>query len=236
MENKKAERSPYTRPLRIVGWGTVVFFLGILLFSIYEPEDLSDRVNHALAWLAMGVIAAVIPGAALIAQKEAMWKARRGFQVQVLDGEIVCEGPDGSKAQIALKEIQKVHEGHGWLLVEGSDPPRRIAFPTAVDNFEKIRQEVAALCEIRRLKVKFSPQILLLFGLFIAAFVFLFLAHAKVVVISAAVILIVIEGFSMHRVRRLLQRRGKQWIVPFTFALFFLCVLLIVYQRFHSWK
>lgn len=83
--------SPNQQLFRIVGYGAIVGLLGILLFSLYEPEGVSDSTRHAIGWVAGAMVLLSIAGACVLAAREGTWKVKSACEWE-LTGEKIIQG------------------------------------------------------------------------------------------------------------------------------------------------
>jgi hypothetical protein len=222
---------PYQRPFRIISWSAIGLLLGISLFSIYEPEGISRSTNIALAYF-IGVIVLGAAGFGLVlSSKEAMWKAKQGFQWELTDDKIAQIDKDGRHGEIALNEVKSLLEYQGWLLVGGGEPPRRIAIPTDLDGFEQIKQELTAHSSLAPLKVKASPLAYAPLMIGLLSSLFLFFSHLPAVVLISSAMLVLVQAWAVKLFRRIWRARPIPKLFISSYVLSLLILAWLIFER-----
>jgi hypothetical protein len=222
---------PYQRPFRIISWSAIGLLLGISLFSIYEPEGISRSRNIALAYL-VGLIVLGAAGYGLaLSSREMIWKAKQGFQWELTDSKIVQIDRDGRRGEIALNEIKSLHEYQGWLFVGGGEPPRRIAIPTDLDGFERIKQELTTRSSLAPLKVKVSPLAYAPFMLGLLSLLCLFFSHLPAVVLISSAMLVLVQGWAIKSFRRIWRARPIPKLFISSYVLSLLILAWLIFER-----
>jgi hypothetical protein len=223
--------NPYQKPFRLVTWGAILVLLGIFVFSLHEPAGLSDPVGHAIGWFAGAITLVAVLAAAVLGAKEGLWKSLRKFRFEVSDGKIIQTREASPPVEIPLDQIEYVRESGNWLLVGGGSPSRQIVIPRRVKNFDLLRRDLAARCLPTPLKLKLRPVSFLPLVVMVAAYVFLFTSHARVVVISAGVAALALQGIGTYSFVRTSRDKTVPTVLVLTFALSVILVAWLVYRQ-----
>ena len=226
--------NPYQRPFRVFGWGAIVLLLSICLFSIYEPQGISDWTNKVVAFGAGAIVVMAIVAALLLSEKVGMWKIKSTSQWELDEVKILRRGNDGRTAEIPLIDIKSLSENRGWLLIWGGEPPRQIAIPSEVNGFDDLKGKLSVHREISALKrhpfwaVKFVP-----FVLGIIAYGFLFLSRNRAAIMASCAVAILLQFLATYSIWHLWRKNSKPMPKPIivSLAVAFLIVAWIVYQQ-----
>ena len=223
--------SPYQRPFRIFGVAAILLLLGIFFTGVYEPFELSDVTRHALAGVAGAIVLAAVVVAIVLPRKESLWKFTQTHPVELSNGKIIQRRPGLESVEIPLDQMASLHEGHGWLIVKGSQPAQQIAIRRGINDFEIIKRELAAHQAIVPLKIKVCPLSLLYVGLTLATWLLLFTSHSRAVVIASGAAALLLQGSVMYSQRRVWRAKSMYMLSVLTYVLMCLAVAWIVYQR-----
>jgi hypothetical protein len=180
----------------------------------------------------MGVVVVGAVGYGLaLSSKEAMWKAKQGFQWELTDDKIVQIDQDGTRAEIALNEVKSLHEYHGWMFVGGGEPPRRIAIPTDLYGFEQIKRELAVRSSAAPQKVTVSPLAYLPLVLGLSSLLFLFVSHVPAVVLVSGATLVLLQTWSVKSLHRIWRARPIPKLVLSSYVLTWLILAWVIFER-----
>lgn len=221
---------------RLLPWATVLLLFGVtaLIFILGFMGRLSVDSNlHRLAWLAGPAMLSAIIYATVLAFREALRRAEREM-VFVLDNSGIVRSRSGyPDVKIAFSEIGCLREELGWLVVESSEPRKKIAIPKNVSGFDVIRAEL-----VKHHAVSSSAQ----FPLKSAALTTIsILSWSAVVwfrdlkgVIPAAVMALTLLAFASHRLWEVLRRGPRRMRFGVSFGLLgavWLTAILLIYLR-----
>jgi hypothetical protein len=222
---------PYQGPFRVISWSAIGLLLGISLFSVYEPEGISRSTNIALAYFIGVILLGAVGFGLVLAYKEAMRKAKQGFQWELTDDKIVQFDKDGTEAEIALDEVKSLYEYHGWLFAGGGEPPGRIAIPADLDGFERIKQDLIARSSLAPLKVKVSPLAYLPLLLGSLSLLFLFFSHLPGVVLISSAMLVLVQAWAVNSLRRIWRARPIPKLFMSSYVLSLLILAWLIFER-----
>jgi Ca2+/Na+ antiporter len=224
--------SPSLRLLKVYGYGVILVLVGVLLFSIYQPDGVSDGTNHLIAWGA-GAIALVSVVAALVAAPElARRKLNSASEWELTDGTLVQRRKGSPTVEIPLTQIESLKMGSGWLMVKGGESSGQVTIPQEVNDFEELKSQLSAYHAITPVKLRFSLLSLFLGVTLIVAYALLLVSHYRRVVLISGVTALILQGYSFLWLLRLSRLRNK--------ALLFSCILSwfliawVVYLRVNS--
>jgi hypothetical protein len=223
--------SPYKRPFRISGGVAILLLLGISFVALYEPAGLNDVTRRKLAWVAGAIVLAAVVLGTVLSTKEGIWKLKRGCQVELSDGKIIQRHAGSPSFEIPLNQIESLHEGHGWLIIRGGEPPRQMAVPSNINGLEELKSELTACRTVVPLKVRLSPLFFLPFVLATLAYSFLFISHKGVIVMLAGGLALLLQGWAIYSLRRLMRSKPGANLFTLTCVLTFLVLAWIVYER-----
>ena len=225
-------QSPYQRPFRNFAVVAMTLLLGILCIAIYEPTELSDESRRALAWMAGGIVVAAVVVGTRLGTKEGLWKLKQGYRVEVTDGRIIQRHPQSPTVEIPINQIDSLHESRGgWLIVRGGEPKRQVAVPSEIVGIENFKRELSANRTVSPLRFKVSPWRFLPSASFILACFFLLVSHNRAIVMAAGGAALLIQGFSIYSLRRLMRSNPKASFLTLTYILTFLILTWIVFER-----
>ena len=183
---------PYHRRFRIFSWSAIAILLAVTLFAIYEPQGVGRFVNVALAALMGAIVLAAIVFGLLLSTKDALWKIKHEFQLELTADRIIQNRTNGETIEIPLSGIKTLREFNGWLFVGGSGSPKGIMVSRDVDGYDEIRRVLTARCVLTSAPksnplAAVAPVIVMgtLFGFVIAS-------HVPAVVVGCGVGLIVL--------------------------------------------
>jgi hypothetical protein len=225
-------QSPYQRPFRIFAGVTIILLLAILCIAIWTPEGLSDEIRKILGWVAGAIVVAAVVIGNRLGFKEGLWKLKEGHQVEVSDGKIIQRRPGVAIVEIPVDQIASLNQSRGgWLIIRGGEPERQVAVPSEIVGFESLKRELSGNRTVSPLRVKFSPWLFLPSVSFILACFFLLTSHNRSVVMAAGGAALLLQGFSIYSLRRLMRSNRKANVVALAYILTFLILAWIAYER-----
>ncbi|HVS75058.1 MAG TPA: hypothetical protein VHE23_06495 [Candidatus Acidoferrales bacterium] len=221
--------SPYKRPFRILAGATIFLLVAMLLIAVYDPPELSDGTRKALGWVSAAIVLASVLGAMWLSTRQGLWKLQRECQVELSDTKISQRRAGSPVVEIPLNQIQSLFEGHGWLVVGGGEPTRKLVIPLDITGIEELKRELTQHGTVLPLKIKLSPLSLLPPVLVFLAIFFLLTSHTRAVVIVAGGAVLLVEGWTMYSVRRFFRSKSKTTLLILTYILTFLALVWLVY-------
>jgi hypothetical protein len=225
-------QSPYQRPFCIFAGVAIILLLVILCTAIWTPAGLSDEIRKILASVAGAIVVAAVVVGNWLGFKEGLWKLNEGYRVEVSDGKIIQRRPGAPVVEIPVDQIASLHQRRGgWLIIRGGEPERQVAVPSEIVGFESLKRELSAHRTVSPLRVKLSPWLFLPSASFIQACFFLLTSHNRAVVMAAGGAALLLDGFSIYSLRRLMQSNQKANFLALTYILSFLILAWIVYER-----
>jgi hypothetical protein len=189
---KPQETRSYQRHFRTYAWSAIAVLLGILLFSIYEPQGVSRPTNIALAFLSGAIVLGAILCAYILSAKQALWDVKHVFQWELTADKIIQKHDDGRTVEISLNDVRTLNEGRGWLFVGGGEPQKTIAIPSDVNGFDQIRRQLMAYCTVTPVNVKRSPIGFLGWGAWISVFVLFVISDSRAVILASGIALLLL--------------------------------------------
>jgi len=113
----------------------------IALALVILPVNVNaDRV---FLWLTVLTVIGAIVGAYVLAIRSGMQHAKRGMVFVLMDKEIIRKRDGWPDDKIAFAEINALYDGPDALVIESTDPVRRIYVPKEVNRLAEIRTELA---------------------------------------------------------------------------------------------
>jgi len=127
---------------RLLAWSPVLL---IIVTSVFALVILPVNVTayKILMWLAVSTTAGAIIGAYVLGVHLGVQRAKRQMVFTLTDKEIIRKREGWSDDRIAFSEIDALYDGPSALVVESTEPQRRISVPKEVNGFEVIRAELA---------------------------------------------------------------------------------------------
>jgi len=125
----------------LVSVGGLLLVFGILFFIGYGPHSVVDRVGP---WLVWALVLIVVCGVAtsFVGLRRSFQRVRHDLTFVLNQSELIRKRPGYPDVRIPLPQIKSLNEQPGCLVVTGGDPPRRIAVPKQVKNFELLQAEL----------------------------------------------------------------------------------------------
>jgi hypothetical protein len=226
---KEADRNRDLR-IRLAAWSTILLLLGATFFGIYGALSSRPRVSTAFTWLAVLIVAGAIVGAYFLALRLGLERVERGLVFVLTEEGLVRKRTGWPDTQIGFAEIKALYQRPGWLLVESSEPRRRIAIPERVEGFDSLRAELVKHSVIvaapQHSPMRFIPVVtsLVCWGLV------LWSRDAGVVMAAGAVALLVL-GWEFFRLFGQLRHSPKRLALSLLIGLSWVAAALLVYLR-----
>lgn len=216
--------------IRLLSWGIVLLLLAItvLLFALGVNGVLG--ASSSLGFLFVFTLLGTVAGACILACREALNYAERQMIFILSDNGIIRKRQGYPDVKIAFSEINTLSEELSWLIINSTEPRRRIAVPTNVKGYDVICAELAkhhALSARAELPLK-STALLVVSVLSWAAV--LWFRDARFVISAGAVALITL-AFASRRLWTLLHRRSKLPLLWTSLGFAWLVALLLIYLR-----
>jgi hypothetical protein len=225
-----ANRS-YEKWFRVAACGVILAMLGVLLFSIYQPESVGDSVNHAVGIFAISSLVAAMVGAEVLGAKLGSWKSLQKLRFEVSEGKIIRTDEASSAVEIQLDQIDYLRDYHGWLVVSGGNPRQNIAIPEEVNGFDELKRELALHCPVPVYKAKFSPLSFLPLIAILACWVAIFTSHIRTVVVAAGFAALAFQMVWTDSLWRGTRATGlPRYVVPL-YIYFLLTLAWLVYKQ-----
>lgn len=185
-------RSPYQRPFRCLAISAISLLLLALLFSIWTPISVTDRIRMILGWVTGALVLVTVMGAYWLGIKDGLWKAVKNYCLEWTDAKLVQRRPGSPVVEIRVDQITEVAQNRsGWLLIDGGEPSRRIVVPAGVLGMEDLRRELSINRKIVALKP--SPTSFLISAIFVVAGYFLLLSHNRMIILAAGSAAVLID-------------------------------------------
>lgn len=147
-----APRSPYERTFRWLAGGTTLLLVASLGFSIWTPAEVTDRTRESLGWTAVALVLFAVFAAYWLAIKQGLWKANRDYSIELVDDKLIQRRPGSPVVEVLASQIASIIQTHGWILITGGEPEKRIAVPPNVMGVEILKRELSAHLEIQTLR------------------------------------------------------------------------------------
>ncbi|MGO9640972.1 MAG: hypothetical protein ACLP1Y_06695 [Candidatus Acidiferrales bacterium] len=220
---------PLKRRFRVFSAVAILLLLGILLFSIYEPIELSDGTRKLLGWAAGAIVLAAVLVSWAMSRKLGVRNMK--YVVELADGKLIQRRAGSAIVEIPLGQIESLHEGHGWLIVKGREQKRNIAIPKEINDFDALKQELTAHGTIVPLKVRISILSLLPIVLGVLLYVLFFTSHERGVVVFSGVAVLLFQGFASFLLLRFRRRMAMPKLAVLSVVISWLLIGWIIFQR-----
>lgn len=122
-------------------WGTPLSPIAIVAVVVFI-SSLHQRGEVAFRWLWPLMIFGTVIGAYVVAFRLGSQRAKRGMIFALSDNELIRRRSGWPDDRIAFSEIDGLYERPSGLVVESTEPLRRISIPREADGFEVIRAEL----------------------------------------------------------------------------------------------
>jgi hypothetical protein len=129
--------------VRLLSWGSVLSLIAItVLVFVFRFLGLLGADSPA-RWLVVLALLGAVLGAYIEAARLGMRRAKRRMLFVLSDKEFIRKRSGWPDDRIAFSEIHALYDGPGGLVVESTEPLRRISVPREVNGFKDIRAELA---------------------------------------------------------------------------------------------
>jgi hypothetical protein len=211
----------------------VIPFSAIALFVHYGDRTPSYLAPTTVAWLSASLVVAAIGAAYFAAYQNGLQKLKRETAFALTDQDLVRKRSGWPDTRIGLSEIKTLYERNGWLVVESSEPRRRIAISDEVEGFATLRAELAKHRSISD-PAKASPQSLLGLVLPLASILcwsLVLMSHDVAVIKLAGASGLILLGWSSYHVGRKLSQYPKTFFVWTFLTITWAAALWFVYLQ-----
>jgi hypothetical protein len=218
------------RWIRLIVWSAVLVLSGITLFAVYGTHSVSRETNTALTWLAVLIVAGVIVGARFLAVRLGLERVERQLIFVLTDKDLVRRRSGWPDVKIAFPEINALYEQHGWLVVESSEPHRKIAIPEGVEGFRSLRAELAThhpiIIQPQRPQSRLIPVVasVLCWGLVL-------LSKDNTLVRIAGIAALILLAWESIRLYRKLRHGPERFLLWTWIGLGWVAAILVLYFR-----
>ena len=218
----------------ICGYGLMGLMLLLLLIALTNWMELDDRWSHAIAWTVASLLVLGLIGVFVLIFRDSMNKFRQKVSFDVVENKVVRRIEGQVPIELPLDQISTVGESSSGLIVRGREPMKGFVIPRAVVGFEQLRQQLSDHSAIVPIKTKNSLFLARVFALIliIALYVLLLTAKTRLVLVTAAVVLLFQSGLIFGMRKTWARPRSPKLVVAFILS--WLVVLWFVYERFSS--
>jgi hypothetical protein len=216
--------------IRLILWGAVLLLVGITLLGLFGTHSFGPGVNTALTVAAVAVVVGAFVSAYFFAAQAAIETAKLNTVFSLSDRDLVRQSVGWPDVRIGLSEVKALFERPGRLVVESSEPRRRIAIPHDVEGFDILRSELIKYGPIvespRRSPIIAAPLVasLLCWALVI-------LSKEPRVVKTAGCLAVVLLVWNSFRIDQLMRRSPKRYLLWAAHAFSWAAALWIIYLR-----
>lgn len=225
-------KSPYQSPFRIFAWIAIILLLVILFFSLWIPQ-FSDETRKEIAWMAAAIVVVLIVIGNRLGIKEGTWKlVKRGYQVEVSDGQLIQRLLGFPTVEIPIDQIASLQQGRGgWLIITGGEPKRQVAVPSEIVGFESLQREISENRTVSPVRLKLSPWTFLPSASLVLACILVFVSHSRTVIMVAGFSALLLQVFSLFSLWRITRSHRRSHFITLTSILIFLILAWLVYER-----
>ena len=216
--------------IRLAAWGTILLLSVATVVGILSVRSSRPQVNTAFIWFAALLVLGAIVGAHFVAVRLGLERVERDMVFVLTDKDLVRKRNGWPDVRINFSEISALYERPGWLVVEGSEPPRKIAVPDVVEGFAAIRAELAKHGTITAQPRSSPLGLVTMLASFLCWGAVLWSKDAGVLRIAAALALILLAWESFRFSTRLRQS-PKRFLVWVWIGLGWVAAILVVYFR-----
>jgi hypothetical protein len=222
---------PHTSRFRVISAVVILLLLGILLFSIYVPIELSYGIRKLFAWATGAIVLVAVIVSYVLSAKLGLWNVKRKYGVELTQGKLIQRLTGSETVEIPLNQIESLHEGHGWLIVKGYAQKGQIRIPKEVNDFNSLREELTACGTIVPTRARMSLFSAMLIVLGVVLFVFFITSHERGWVVFSGVGLLVFQGFANYSLLHLLRNRAAFKVIVFSLTVEWLLIAWIIFER-----
>lgn len=214
----------------VLSWGTILLLTTatILLFVLGVTGHLSANSN--LRWLFVFTFFGAVIGACILGCLEALHYAKRQMVFVLDDNEIIRKRQGYPDVKIAFSEIETLSEELRWLIINSTEPRRKIAVPNNVRGYEVIRAELAKHHDLLPL-AKFPLKSAALPPVAILCWAAVLWLRDPRVVVPAGAIGLTLLVFGSYQLWILLRRGRKRSFALVCLGFAWIAAALIIYAR-----
>lgn len=223
--------SPHQKTFRVFLYGSIALMLVALALSHNVPIELSDSISHPLGWTMVALLCISVAGASILAAKQGSWKLKQSTQFDFSAEKITRLREGWPPIEIPLTQIKRLQEYRGGLLVAGDEPLRGFTVPREINEFEEVKRKLASYGEITPSQLQISYRAFLLVFVMLIAYAFLFFSKTPVVVLSAGIVVLLLQGSAFFSLRPLWARTSQPRLMLFVYLFSWLILAWLVYQR-----
>lgn len=235
MEEFRLPRRAFPTPShdsRIMLWVSIaalVLSFSILIFIGYAPHSVVHRFGQPLVGVLVLIILCTL-GTYIVMLRRKVERLRHDLTFVLGQDELVRKMPRHPDVRIPLPKVKTLHEQAGCLVVEGSDPPRRIAVPRKVENFELLKAELLKYAPLS------PPPLSYRLGwatscLYILSGVLLTWSGNVTIIRTAAAVFVILSGWESFKLHHLLRRSPKRFALWLAMGSFWLSIGFLIYIR-----
>jgi hypothetical protein len=197
----------------------------ILFFIVYGPQGIVHRTGPALVFALIALVFVAMVVTFLMFRR----KLERFSQVTLLlgDGRVILRQPGNPDIAVALSEISSLYGDSRFLVVIGGDPPRRIAIPTSISDFELVKAELARHAKFKD-RTQFRFGYMSVAAAAVCCWFLIFSSDARVVKIAASLGSAFLLWSSVQMYCALRKRRT---FLALTLAMSWIAWLFLIYLR-----
>ena len=218
------------RRIRLVLWGSVLALVGLTALGIAGARSFNEHVQSTLTVAAAALVMGAVVSAYLFAGQVGLEKAKLSTVFLLSNTDLIRQRSGWPEVRIGLSELKALFERPGWLVVESSEPRRRIAIPHEVEGFDTLRSELIKHGPIVE-SPRRSPSVPVLSVASLFCWALVILSKEPSVVKTAACLAVVLLMWDSFRINRLLQRSPKRYLFWAALAYSWATALWIIYMR-----
>jgi hypothetical protein len=221
--------SPYRRPFRWLAISAVSFLLAALLFSIWTPTNVTDRVTTIVGLLCGAIVLFSVFGASWLGMKENLWKENKDYCLELTDGKLVQRRPDRPMVEIPIDQITEIMDGRSWLFIEGGEPKKRIVVPTDVLGVKDLKRQLSSVRKISR----FNPTMtfLLPLAVFMTACAFILFSQERIVILTSGSVAFVLGSLMVYNIYQRTKKIPRARLVTIGWVVTLLVLVWITLER-----
>jgi hypothetical protein len=184
---RRSTNRPPELKVRSVSWGAVIVLSGIALFAVYYAPSASRQLNTTLAAVAVVIVGGTVIGENVLVARTGLERMEGDLVFALTDRELVRRRSGWPDVKIGFSEISGLYERDGSLVVQSTEPHRKIAVPDLVEGFTTIRAELAKHSSIVAQPRRSSAGFVATLGSLLCWGVVLWSKNTSVVRIAAAI-------------------------------------------------
>lgn len=218
------------RRIRLVLWGSVLALVGLTVLGIAGARSFNQHVQTALTVAAAAIVTGAVVSAYFFGGQVGLEKAKLSTVFLLTNTDLIRQRIGWPEVRIGLSELKALFERLGWLVVESSEPRRRIAIPHDVERFDTLRSELIKHGPIVE-SPRRSPSIAVPLVASLFCWALVILSKQPSVVKTAGCFAVVLLVWDSFRIDRLLRRSPKRYLLWAALACSWATALWIIYVR-----